>query len=332
MPNYQNLYNHFDGLFGVDTMTTTIARTGGGFTGDPVDAEIYYPHGCEGGYHKICRGTGDKSHKSCHKWEHCKKKGLGHVPSRKDFIDAFPMVPVLQGVNIPRAEYSKFAKKLASYGYVVVVPDLQQIDAGTEHFLTSEWVANWVVNDLTARDGDPTSPLAGIVDTGTMGLIGHSFGAGAASAVVQGTCEPSFCVGPPKSYKRPPSLKAAVLHGFQNCQTFTGQCFDPDTSAVPTAIVNGELDDPLSAYPSLERPRGLVVVDKMNHFGITNKDWAAPGTQFPEPSELTQEERIAATARWTAIWFAEHLLGSKDAAMLMQSGEAVDGFSVKSEL
>jgi hypothetical protein len=100
-----------------------------------------------------------------------------------------------------------------------------------------------------------------------MGLTGHSFGATAAS-VVQGTCEPLFCISPPKSYQCPPSIKVAVLYGYQNCQTFTGLCFDPDTAGVPTAMVSGGLDDPLSAYPSLERPRGLVVVDKMNHFGI----------------------------------------------------------------
>jgi hypothetical protein len=46
MPNYQNLYDHFDGRFVVDTMTTTIARTGG-LAGAPVPAEIYYPNGCE---------------------------------------------------------------------------------------------------------------------------------------------------------------------------------------------------------------------------------------------------------------------------------------------
>jgi hypothetical protein len=77
-------------------MTTTIARTGG-LAGAPVAAEIYYPNGC------TRSGNGPKSGDN---WKHCKKR-LGHEGdrllgrSRQDFIDAFPMVPVLQGGNVP---------------------------------------------------------------------------------------------------------------------------------------------------------------------------------------------------------------------------------------
>lgn len=334
-PNYQKMYDRYEGRFVVETLTTTIARTGG-LAGAPIDAEIYYPDGCERG------GKGPKADEK--DWKHCKKgqkdtdDGL-MGRSREDFIDAFPMVPVLQGGNVPRAQYSEFAKELASYGFVVVVPDLKQSfgpPGSPQLFFTSQWVANWVANDLTARDADAESPLAGIVDTSSMGLTGHSFGAAAASAVVQGTCQPPFCFGPPFAYQRPASLKAAVLHGFQNCDPTTGQCFYPNTTAAPTAIVNGGLDDPgaptLSAYQSLELPRGLVVVDNANHFGLTNQDLAAPGGPNPEPNGLPQAESIAATARWTAIWFATHLFGSEKATTLMQSGEGVEGFSVTSEL
>lgn len=325
-PNYQRMYDKFDGDFNVASFTGTIARTGG-LTGAPVEADFYYPDGC---------GRAKPNDSEDKKWKRCKKAG---GRTRADFADAFPMVPVLQGGNVPRAQYSEFAKELASYGFVVVVPDLQQTfgpPGSPALYFTSQWVANWVANDLTARDADSSSPLSAIVDTASMGLTGHSFGAAAASAVVQGTCQPPFCFGPPFAYQRPASLKAAVLHGFQNCDPSAGQCFYPDTSAAPTAIINGGLDDPgaptLSAYQSLELPRGLVVVDDANHFGLTNQDLSAPGSPNPEPNGLPQEESIEATARWTAIWFATHLSGDEDAMSLMESGEAICGFSVTSEL
>lgn len=333
--NYEKLYEDFEGRYVVDSFTATIARTGG-LAGAPIAADFYYPNGCEHGKKKQ-HDDDDKN------WKHCHNK-KGHTDDisgkkREDFTDAFPMVPLLQGGNVPRAQYSEFAKELASFGFVVVVPDLKQAfgpPGSPELYFTSQWVPNWVATDLAQRDADVDSPLSLIVDTNSMGVSGHSFGAAAALATVQGTCQPPFCFGPPFAYQRPAALKAAVVHGFQNCDPTAGQCFYPNTSAAPTMIVNGGLDDPgaptLTAYQSLELARGLVVIDGANHFGLTNQDLSSPTGPNPEPNELTQAESIRHTARWTAIWLRTHLLGDEAATKLAFESGGVEGATVTSEM
>jgi dienelactone hydrolase len=332
-PNYEKTYERFDGKYDVASFTSTIARTGG-LTGDPVAADFYYPDGCGGDKKR-------KKHED-HKWKKChdkkEHKGLDRK-TREDFADAFPIVPLLQGGNVPREQYSEFARELASFGFVVVVPDLKQSfgpPGSPQMYLTSQWVPNWVAADVAQRDADAASPLHQITDTGSMAVIGHSFGAAAALATVQGTCQPPFCFGPPFAYQRPAALKAAVVHGFQNCDPTQTQCFYPNTSAAPTMIVNGGLDDPgapaLTAYQYLTPARALVVVEGMNHFGLTNDDLASPTGPNPEPNELEQAESISRTARWTAAWLSAHLLGDQDATGLVFESGGVEGASVLSEM
>jgi len=325
-PNYQKLYDRYEGKYDVDSFTGTIARTGG-IAGDPISADFYYPDGCDG---DRINSNADR------KWKVCNDKLRR---TRAAFADAFPVVPLLQGGNVPRSEYSLFAAELASFGFVVVVPDLKQAfgpPGSPELFFTSQWVPNWVATDIAQRDADALSPLNGIVDSGSMGVVGHSFGAAAALASVQGTCQPPFCFGPPFAYQRPASLKAAVVHGFQNCDPTSGQCFYPNTSAAPSMIVNGGLDDPgaptSTAYESLEPARGLVVIDHANHFGLTNNDLASPTGPNPEPNELEQEESISSTARWTALWLSAHLLGDSVATTLVFESGGVEGATVTSEM
>ncbi len=247
-----------------------------------------------------------------------------------EHVDAFPMVPLLQGGNVPKEQYSLFATKLASYGFVVVVPDLKQVfgpPGSPALYFTSQWVSNWVEADLQARDADAASPLYGIVDTASMGLTGHSFGAAAALAVVQGTCQPPFCFGP--FYQRPASLKAAVVYGFQNCDPTTHQCLYPNTSAAPSMIINGGVDDPglpaQTAYNSLTPARALVVLEDVNHFGLTNDDLASPYGPNPEPNGVDQAVSIAQNARWTALWLRAQIEGSERATeVVFQSGGVYD--------
>lgn len=331
-PDYQKLYDRFEGKYDVASFTDTIVRTGG-IAGAPITADFYYPDGCDG----------DKEHKDADKkWKKChdKKEHKGRDrKTREDYADAFPIVPLLQGGNVPREQYSQFAAAVASYGFVVVVPDLKQSfgpPGSPAMYFTSQWVPNWVGVDIAQRDADVASPLHGIVDTDTMGVVGHSFGAAAALAAVQGTCQPPFCFGPPFAYQRPAALKGAVVHGFQNCDPTSGQCFFPNTSAAPTMIVNGSFDDPgaptIQAYESLEPARALVVLDQVNHFGLTNDDLASPFGPNPEPNGLTQEESISSTARWTALWLSAHFLGDEDATKLVFESEGVEGASVISEM
>lgn len=315
----QWLYDAFTGSYDVATFSGTVARAGG-IPGAPVDADFYYPDGCS------------RDANWWNRWK-CFRKSR-----RTGNVDAFPMVPILPGGNVPRGQYSEFARELASYGYVVVVTDLKQSfgpPGSPELLLTSQWVPNWVEADLAQRDADPGSPLHQIVNTSSMGVIGHSFGAAATLATVQGTCEPPFCFGPPNAYQRPASVKAAVIHGFQNCDPSGMSCFYPDTSAAPVMLVNGSLDDPGAptdeAYESLEPTRGLVVLEDVNHFGLTNDDLASPFGPNPEPNELDQGLSNSRTARWTAAWLGTHLSRNRLARKLVFRTSEVEGATITTE-
>lgn len=245
-----------------------------------------------------------------------------YFPTDAEPGETFPIVAMLQGGNVDRGEYSNFATTVASHGYIVVVPDLSQtIQPPGAPFpvtllLTSQWVVNWVANDLTARNATVGDPLAGIVDTQNMGVVGHSAGAAAAVAAVDGGCYMPFCnpfiQAPPYfgNYARPASLKAAVLHGFQNCDPSGGGCLYPNTAAVPSMIVNGSLDDAEAAedaYELFTPARGLVILDGLNHFGLTNEN--TPTSSNPEVATVNSSVSVGRTAQWTVHWLNTHLKG-----------------------
>ncbi len=94
---------------------------------------------------------------------------------------AFPVALLLQGALVDKSFYSDYASQVARYGFVVVVPNhfrSSPIDPSAPPSLlaeTSEIEA--VLSQMTIENSNATSPIAGIVDTERLGLLGHSFGA-----------------------------------------------------------------------------------------------------------------------------------------------------------
>jgi len=195
-------------------------------------------------------------------------------------------------------------------------------------------VTNWVANYLTQLDATP-GPLFGIIDTNSMGLVGHSAGAVAALGAVEGSCQFPFCnpfISP--VYPRPASLKAAVVHGYQNCDPISGQCREFNTTAAPVMIVNGQFDDAaaaVSAYGTLEPSRAIVLLDDVNHFGLTNDDLSSPMGPNPEPNGIPQPASIALTVKWTAVWLRAQIDGHPGSLNLL-SKSRVGKATITSEL
>lgn len=236
------------------------------------------------------------------------------VPTRLRplLADAFPVVAVLQGANVDKAQYSGLGRGLARLGFVVVIPNHVRAPGGPfppGGLFTSPTVVPNVLAEALAQDTDPASPLYRIVDTTQLGLVGHSFGGAVGLFAAAGVCAPLICDGP---YTRPPALTAAAFYGT-NLATGTRLDTDLDTTGVAVALTQGTLDGvapPVEAettYESLERPRALITVAGANHFGITdtgNPPGAAPD---PIPPTLSQERATTEVARWSGLWLRAQL-------------------------
>ncbi len=116
----------------------------------------------------------------------------------------FPLLVLEPGLGQPAVAYTSLAEDLAAHGYVVagITPTYsanvtvlagrvigstragnpEPFDSGAGDRLVRIWAADdrFAVDRLTALDQDPGWPLAGHVDTGRVGYLGHSLGGAAA--------------------------------------------------------------------------------------------------------------------------------------------------------
>jgi hypothetical protein len=64
---------------------------------------------------------------------------------------------------------------------------------------------------MLSADTDPSSPLHGIVDTETTGMVGHSLGRFVGLGAIAGQCDEQICTEPRGVYEPPPALRAGVV-------------------------------------------------------------------------------------------------------------------------
>jgi len=186
---------------------------------------------------------------------------------------------------------------------------------------------------MKTEDANPASALYKIVDTNTVGLVGHSFGGVvglfASQPPASDLCAfaPPFlaefltllCQGP---YTRPTELKAAVFYGTNVVIPNSPPPFPPfdlinlNTSGIDVALVQGTKDGLASpdkaqrTYDSsLEDPRGLITIKGANHYGICDENNPAGAIPDLTPGPtLAQNESLARVIWWTGWWLRAHLL------------------------
>lgn len=220
----------------------------------------------------------------------------------RHFEDAFPLVILLQGALVDKSRYAQFGQRLAAQGYVVVIPNHEQLVPGFGLALFTEvGVVTDVLEQMRLADQDPSSSQFLIVDTERLGLVGHSFGGAVAINAAANICElPVACQD---SFARPEALKAVVVYGG-NRPDFAG-----DTSGVAVALLQGTLDsvaDPEKAdqtLPLLQRPHALINITGANHYGICNED---DPEADPSTPTLDQQRGLDQIAGWSRLWLDAH--------------------------
>ncbi|GGV18460.1 hypothetical protein GCM10010182_44860 [Actinomadura cremea] len=250
-----------------------------------------------------------------------------YAPAPSDIRADLPVALLLQGADVDKSAYAEYARAVAGYGFVVVVPNHRRVIFGRSGLFAETAQASWTVAWARDEDARAASPLKNKIDTGSLVLLGHSFGGAAGLTLTTGACAPPFCAAPAA---RPAELKGAALFGTNNSPP-GGTGGPPVANTVPVALVQGTADGiaaPAAAegtYGAIQSPpKMLVSVTGANHYGITDAQNPAGAAPDPSPQTVSQETGIKASARWSAMFLRTVLGDTWSGVWLWGVGDAVD--------
>lgn len=240
-------------------------------------------------------------------------------PSNNQNHIEFPIALLLQGANVDKSNYSNFASIVASYGFIVVVPNheksLPELNLTGLFAETSQIDA--VLAQMSAENSNPASPIAGIVDTEKLALLGHSQGGAVGLSAIANLCQPIICEG---DYNRPDQLVAGAFFGA-NLRNQTTQEFIPiNNSGIPIALLQGNIDNialPFRAkatYNNIQTPpKTLIDISGVNHYGIANTNNPDGARSDSNTPTLDQDVAVETVARWSGLFLRASVLDDKDA-------------------
>jgi hypothetical protein len=179
---------------------------------------------------------------------------------------------------------------------------------------------------MAIEDKNPASPIAEIVDTNRLGLLGHSFGGAVGLGASQNDiCLPGIC----SNYAKPPELMAGIFYGTSFRDQTTNNFLPINNQGVSLGLIQGDRDgviQPRSTQNTYDQirnpPKVLITVEGANHYGLTNQDNLK---REPNRPTLDQATSIETISRWSALFLQAHLNGNKQALKyIYQTGDGLD--------
>lgn len=255
-----------------------------------------------------------------------------YYPESPNGLELFPVALLLQGARVDKRFYSAYARQVAGYGFIVVVPNhinmfiVPGIIEERGLFAEQQQIYD-TLEFMVDENLNINSPLYGIVDTETLVLLGHSYGAACVLGAVQGECEFPLCADG-DTFAIPPQLKAAAICGI-NTRPY-GNPFDwrirqTHNKGIPLALINGAEDENATysvskiSYNTIQYPpKAAVFIKGANHYAMCDVN-NPPGVEFRGPSPqkkapvLSQDVSIETSARWSALFLRAHALGDREA-------------------
>jgi predicted dienelactone hydrolase len=248
----------------------------------------------------------------------------------------FPVALMLQGGLVERSAYNDYARQVASYGFVVVVPDHERLLFGQTALYAEQTQVRDVAAWMESENVRSASPVAGRVDPSTLVLMGHSFGGATALSAVEGICRLPFCIVAERDYpERPPQVKAASLYGTNLSSPTGDEVPFVNTQGVPVAFIQGSVDTattPEETNQTYARMSGgtkaIVTIEGAGHFGLVDADAeTAPGGGSPA-QPLAQASSIETAGRWTALTLLAFLGDPAATAYVTTTGDAADPLAI----
>ncbi|HTJ84151.1 MAG TPA: CocE/NonD family hydrolase [Polyangiaceae bacterium] len=229
------------------------------------------------------------------------------IPSAGPSSGPYPLVVIAHGFQLPTSEYTLYAERLASFGYVAVLPDYPTSLFSPSHVdnaLDLSGVVDWA---------ETAAALAGKVDTSLTGMTGHSLG-GKVSLLAA---------------KNDPRVKAVIALDPVDSATSCNATDCPDMSSqmgsltIPTGFL-GETTDASGGfqpcapaadnfttfYANAPSPSFMVTVLGANHMSFLD-DVAGCGftCSFCQPSTANDAEVNAMARAYVTAFFERHLRG-----------------------
>lgn len=237
--------------------------------------------------------------------------------------DSLPIALLLQGANVDKSNYSRFANLLARYGFIVVVPNHQRRFPpipviGKKILLPEEHQLNHVLDYMKTENENIESPLFGSIDLDRLVLIGHSMGGLVGLNAIQNHCAFPLCFG---RFTRPSALVGGVFYGTNLRGHFRMKIHPIANEAIPIALIQGTMDgistrqETEATYQNIQdSPKALITIFGANHYGIADANNPAnpPGipSVYADPIEpnLDQTRTIESIARWSGLFLRGYVM------------------------
>ena len=211
----------------------------------------------------------------------------------------YPIIAFGHGFVTPIANYASTAAHLASWGFIVMLPQTQGSLFPSHAAFAADFVS--ALDWMGAQGGVAGSAWAGAVDASRRGAMGHSMGGGAALLAADAD----------------PSIRAVVpMAAAETNPSSTAACSGID---VATRIINGSQDTIVAPstngpmYANLRGPSQLVTITGGSHCGFIDSAIA-----FCDSGSITRAAQLAIVrrevtefmllylrgdaSRWDAVW------------------------------
>ncbi len=237
-----------------------------------------------------------------------------------------PVVVLAQGAKVDKTNYSNVARKVASYGFIVIVPNHRRMVGVDTNFYPEAPSVLAAFAHVVAESKGTSAPIRGLADGTKLALLGHSFGGALGIGMVGGSCSFPFCPLFGYTYVLPPELKAGI---------FFGASLKPPVGDIPAtanagrgiALIQGSLDtknvaaDARATYDKIASPpRAFIQLTGSNHYGITNSDNPSGADADSARPTLAQATANDEVGRWAGVFLRATVLGDAAAKSELQAG------------